>query len=118
MLPASAGESSEGQTAADNQTVRNVFVIGPDKLGSVDVQDSRGCPDVIRAPLRRSDGRDGSEAVCGRRCGSGEGGGPAARRGDGPGGDGQGQPAGPGGGAVAGAGRGALARTAGGGRRP
>jgi alkyl hydroperoxide reductase subunit AhpC len=31
MLPAAAGESSEGRTAADNQTVRNVFVIGPDK---------------------------------------------------------------------------------------
>ena len=31
MLPASAGSTSEGRTAADNQTVRNVFVIGPDK---------------------------------------------------------------------------------------
>jgi alkyl hydroperoxide reductase subunit AhpC len=31
MLPAQAGASSEGRTAADNQTVRNVFVIGPDK---------------------------------------------------------------------------------------
>ena len=31
MLPAEAGASSEGRTAADNQTVRNVFVIGPDK---------------------------------------------------------------------------------------
>jgi len=31
MLPASAGDSSDGRTAADNQTVRNVFVIGPDK---------------------------------------------------------------------------------------
>ena len=31
MLPADAGDSSEGRTAADNQTVRNVFVIGPDK---------------------------------------------------------------------------------------
>jgi thioredoxin-dependent peroxiredoxin len=31
MLPASAGATSEGRTAADNQTVRNVFVIGPDK---------------------------------------------------------------------------------------
>ena len=31
MLPAGAGTSSEGRTAADNQTVRNVFVIGPDK---------------------------------------------------------------------------------------
>ncbi|HEY4192038.1 MAG TPA: peroxiredoxin [Mesorhizobium sp.] len=31
MLPAAAGESSEGRTPADNQTVRSVFVIGPDK---------------------------------------------------------------------------------------
>jgi alkyl hydroperoxide reductase subunit AhpC len=31
MLPAEAGESCEGRTAADNQTVRNVFVVGPDK---------------------------------------------------------------------------------------
>jgi alkyl hydroperoxide reductase subunit AhpC len=31
MLPASTEVSSEGRTAADNQTVRNVFVIGPDK---------------------------------------------------------------------------------------
>jgi alkyl hydroperoxide reductase subunit AhpC len=32
MLPAGAGETSEGRTAVDNQTVRTVFVIGPDKL--------------------------------------------------------------------------------------
>jgi alkyl hydroperoxide reductase subunit AhpC len=31
MLPAEAGESCEGRTPADNATVRNVFVIGPDK---------------------------------------------------------------------------------------
>ena len=31
MLPASLAGTSEGRTAADNQTVRNVFVIGPDK---------------------------------------------------------------------------------------
>lgn len=31
MLPAEAGESCAGRTAADNATVRNVFVIGPDK---------------------------------------------------------------------------------------
>ena len=31
MLPASAPDSSDGRTAADNQTVRNVMVIGPDK---------------------------------------------------------------------------------------
>ena len=31
MLPEGAGDSSEGRTAADNATVRSVFVIGPDK---------------------------------------------------------------------------------------
>ncbi len=31
MLPASAGDTAEGRTPADNQTVRTVYVIGPDK---------------------------------------------------------------------------------------
>ncbi len=31
MLPADAGETSEGRTAATNATVRTVFMIGPDK---------------------------------------------------------------------------------------
>jgi len=31
MLPADAGDSSEGRTPMDNQTVRNVYIIGPDK---------------------------------------------------------------------------------------
>ena len=31
MLPADAGTSSDGRTAATNQTVRTVFVVGPDK---------------------------------------------------------------------------------------
>lgn len=31
MLPANAGDSSEGRTPADNQTVRNVYIIAPDK---------------------------------------------------------------------------------------
>ena len=31
MLPADAGESAEGRTAADNATARSVFIIGPDK---------------------------------------------------------------------------------------
>jgi alkyl hydroperoxide reductase subunit AhpC len=31
MLPEGAGETSEGRTAADNATVRSVFIIGPDK---------------------------------------------------------------------------------------
>jgi alkyl hydroperoxide reductase subunit AhpC len=32
MLPGDAGTSSQGRTAATNQTVRTVFLIGPDKL--------------------------------------------------------------------------------------
>ncbi len=31
MLPEGAGDSCEGRTAADNATVRSVFIIGPDK---------------------------------------------------------------------------------------
>lgn len=31
MLPAGAGDSSDGRTPADNATVRSVYVIGPDK---------------------------------------------------------------------------------------
>ena len=31
MLPAEAGDTSDGRTPADNATVRTVFVIGPDK---------------------------------------------------------------------------------------
>jgi len=32
MLPNDTGATSEGRTATDNQTVRTVFVIGPDKI--------------------------------------------------------------------------------------
>src|SRR5437879_8444026 len=31
MLPADAGTTSEGRTAANNATVRTVFIVGPDK---------------------------------------------------------------------------------------
>lgn len=31
MLPEGAGETSQGRTAADNATVRNVYIVGPDK---------------------------------------------------------------------------------------
>jgi alkyl hydroperoxide reductase subunit AhpC len=31
MLPEGAGTKSDGRTAADNATVRSVFIIGPDK---------------------------------------------------------------------------------------
>lgn len=32
MLPTDSGDSSQGRTAANNQTVRTVYLIGPDKL--------------------------------------------------------------------------------------
>jgi alkyl hydroperoxide reductase subunit AhpC len=32
MLPADTAGGSQGRTAANNQTVRNVFIVGPDKL--------------------------------------------------------------------------------------
>jgi thioredoxin-dependent peroxiredoxin len=32
MLPADSGDSSQGRSAANNQTVRTVYLIGPDKL--------------------------------------------------------------------------------------
>ena len=35
MLPADAGDTSEGRTPVDNATVRSVFVIGPDKAVKV-----------------------------------------------------------------------------------
>ncbi len=52
MLPADAGESCEGRTAADNQTVRNVYVIGPDKkvklLLCYPMTAGRNFPEILR----------------------------------------------------------------------
>ena len=52
MLPAGAGESCEGRTAADNATVRNVYVIGPDKkvklLISYPMSTGRNFDEVLR----------------------------------------------------------------------
>jgi alkyl hydroperoxide reductase subunit AhpC len=52
MLPADAGESSAGRTAMDNQTVRNVYVIGPDKkvklLISYPMSTGRNFDEVLR----------------------------------------------------------------------
>jgi thioredoxin-dependent peroxiredoxin len=52
MLPAGAGETSEGRTAADNATVRNVYVIGPDKkiklLLSYPMSTGRNFDEVLR----------------------------------------------------------------------
>ena len=52
MLPARAGETCEGRTAADNATVRNVYVIGPDKkiklLISYPMSTGRNFDEVLR----------------------------------------------------------------------
>jgi alkyl hydroperoxide reductase subunit AhpC len=52
MLPADAGETCEGRTAADNATVRNVYVIGPDKkiklLISYPMSTGRNFDEVLR----------------------------------------------------------------------
>ena len=55
MLPASTGGTSDGRTPADNQTVRNVFIIGP---GQED-QAHTGLSDDYGPQFRRS-------APCGR----------------------------------------------------
>ena len=54
MLPAATAGTSEGRTPADNQTVRNVFVIGPDKKIKLILV----YPDDDGAQLRRGPARD------------------------------------------------------------
>ena len=53
MLPAEAGESCEGRTPADNQTVRTVFLVGPDKkiklMLSYPMTTGRNFDEVLRA---------------------------------------------------------------------
>jgi thioredoxin-dependent peroxiredoxin len=52
MLPATAGEPCEGRTPADNATVRNVYVVGPDKkiklLISYPMSTGRNFDEVLR----------------------------------------------------------------------
>lgn len=52
MLPEDAGDSSEGRTAVDNQTVRNVFIIGDDKkikaMLSYPMSSGRNFDEVLR----------------------------------------------------------------------
>jgi alkyl hydroperoxide reductase subunit AhpC len=53
MLPASAGDSAKGRTAVDNATVRNVYVIGPDKkvklVLSYPMSTGRNFQEILRA---------------------------------------------------------------------
>ena len=58
MLPEGAGTTSEGRTAADNATVRSVFIIGPDKK----IKAMLTYPMSTRPQLRRGAAR------CSIRC--------------------------------------------------
>jgi alkyl hydroperoxide reductase subunit AhpC len=53
MLPATAGDTCEGRTAMDNATVRNLYVIGPDKkiklVLSYPMSTGRNFDEVLRA---------------------------------------------------------------------
>jgi alkyl hydroperoxide reductase subunit AhpC len=53
MLPADAGNTSEGRTAATNATVRTVFIIGPDKkiklMISYPMSTGRNFDEILRA---------------------------------------------------------------------
>ncbi len=53
MLPADAGDSSDGRTPADNATVRSVYVIGPDKkiklVLSYPMTTGRNFQEILRA---------------------------------------------------------------------
>ena len=53
MLPADAGTTSEGRTAATNATVRTVFIIGPDKriklMLSYPMSTGRNFDEILRA---------------------------------------------------------------------
>jgi alkyl hydroperoxide reductase subunit AhpC len=52
MLPADAGDTSEGRTAATNSTVRTVFIVGPDKkiklMMSYPMSTGRNFDEVLR----------------------------------------------------------------------
>lgn len=53
MLPADSGDTAQGRTAADNATVRNVYVIGPDKkiklVLSYPMSTGRNFAEILRA---------------------------------------------------------------------
>ena len=53
MLPADAGETSQGRTAATNATVRTVFIVGPDKkiklMLSYPMSTGRNFNEILRA---------------------------------------------------------------------
>ena len=84
MLPAEAGDTSEGRTAADNATVRTVFVVGPDKkiklMLAYPMSTGRNFDEILRvagfdAAHGEAQGRDAGELEERRRlhhCAGGE----------------------------------------------
>ena len=75
MLPEGAGTTSEGRTAADNATVRSVFIIGPDKkikaMLTYPMSTGRNFDEVLRLleslPAdRQAHGGDAGELEAGR----------------------------------------------------
>ena len=76
MLPADAGTTSDGRTAANNATVRTVFLIGPDKkiklMLAYPMSTGRNFDEVLRVldsiQLTASQGRDSGELEVRRRC--------------------------------------------------
>ena len=75
MLPAAASGDSAKRTAADNQTVRNVFVVGPDKKIKLvlvyPMTTGRNFDEVLRvidslAADRQAQGRHPGELEAGR----------------------------------------------------
>ena len=77
MLPEGAGTTSEGRTAADNATVRSVFVIGPDKkikaMLTYPMSTGRNFDEVLRlldscAAHREAHSRDAGELEARRGC--------------------------------------------------
>ena len=76
MLPADAGTTSQGRTAANNATVRSVFVIGPDKkiktMLTYPMSTGRNFDEVLRilelgAADREAPDRDAGQLEAGRR---------------------------------------------------
>ena len=75
MLPAAASGDASQRTAADNQTVRNVFIIGPDKKIKLilvyPMTTGRNFDEVLRviefaAADRQAQGRDAGQLEAGR----------------------------------------------------
>ncbi len=77
MLPADTAGTSEGRTPANNATVRNVFIIGPDKriklLLVYPMTTGRNFDEILRvielhAAHRQAQGGDAGGLETGRRC--------------------------------------------------